>query len=154
MTSITKIFHFEMAHAIYDYPGACRNIHGHSYILHVSITNIEGVNGYFPGTGMIFDFKELKRIVNEAVLRKLDHQLVLSEKYVKMNNVSGMENLFEMEAEPTAENLLRLIRKKLEPFFPGNMKLVKLLLYETKDSYAEWINTDMHMARDKKSVFR
>ena len=38
MLKLTKIFHFEMAHAIHGYAGACKHIHGHSYELHVTVT--------------------------------------------------------------------------------------------------------------------
>lgn len=129
-----------MAHAIQDYPGACSMIHGHSYELHVSVTTDEQQDGYISSTGILFDFKDLKRIVNESILKNFDHQLVLSEKYIRANKLTDMKNLYVMEAEPTAENLLYFIRKKLEPELPENIKLQGLKIYETKDSYAEWKN--------------
>ena len=141
MISITKIFHFEMAHAIYGYPGACSNIHGHSYELHVSVTAATLTDEYIPSTGILFDFKELKKAVKESVINIFDHQLVLSEKYIHSKDVNpDTENLYVFDTEPSAENLLVFIRNKLEMVFPPEIRLVCLKLYETKESYATWTN--------------
>lgn len=143
MISLTKIFHFEMAHAIHGYSGACKNIHGHSYELHVSVSSAIKVTDYIPSPGFLIDFKEIKKLVTEAIIRKFDHQLVLSEGYIEMNkNLMAADNLFVFEAEPTAENLLICIRKTLEKQLPENIRLTHLKLFETKDSYAEWVADD------------
>jgi len=145
MLRLTKIFHFEMAHAIEGYPGACRNIHGHSYELHVSVTtrNNSGDN-YFPSPGILLDFKELKQLVNTAIMNKFDHQLILSEQFIQNREpILPHENTFVLEVEPTAENLLIFIRRNLETVLPDGIELASLKLFETKDSYAEWINDNI-----------
>jgi len=130
-----------MAHAIHGYNGACKNIHGHSYELHVKVTAGYESNGYIASPGFILDFKELKLWVNNAVIKKFDHKLVLSSTYLGKNPAIKMhENLVTWEMEPTAENLLINIAKKLGEDLPTNVQLVKLKLFETKDSYAEWTN--------------
>ncbi|MBP8764389.1 MAG: 6-carboxytetrahydropterin synthase [Ferruginibacter sp.] len=78
MLSVTKIFRFEMAHALYGYAGKCKNIHGHSYVLHVTVTSLVNKQGSLPAPGLIFDFKDLKKIVDDLILQNLDHQLVFS----------------------------------------------------------------------------
>ncbi len=139
MVSVTKIFHFEMAHAIHGYRGACKNIHGHSYELHVSVASNKVYEGYFPAPGFVIDFKELKKTVTSAIIENLDHKLILSRNFLSANaSFSTQENLVIWEEEPTAENLLVFISQKLFSKFPAEIKLVKLKLYETKDSYAEW----------------
>ncbi len=141
MMHITKIFHFEMAHAINDYSGACKNIHGHSYELHVTITTEKPTDGYLPSPGFIFNFKELKRIVSSAVIETLDHKLIVSRSFIEKNSgIELQENLAVWEAEPSAENLLIYIRDIMKNKLPGGVILASLKLYETKDSYAEWIN--------------
>jgi len=141
MLSLTKIFHFEMAHAIHGYNGACRNIHGHSYELHVKVTAGNGTSGFIPSPGFIVDFKELKCWVNDAVINEFDHKLVLSDAYLAKNPaIELQENLVKWKVEPTAENLLIYIAQMLGEQFPCNIKLVNLKLFETKDSYAEWTN--------------
>lgn len=141
MLSLTKIFHFEMAHAIHGYPGACKNIHGHSYELHVTVTAKAHHPNYIPAPGFILDFKTLKQLVSGAIVQLLDHKLVLSQAFLdNYPALLSQENLVIWEAEPTAENLLIYIREVLLKKLPPGIQLVKLKLYETKDSYAEWVN--------------
>lgn len=140
MISITKIFRFETAHVIYGYDGPCAHIHGHSYELHVKVAARENENGYIPGTGIIIDFKELKSIVQSAIIKKLDHKLVLSKEYLAHTTNHFMDQeVVVFEAEPTAENILIYIRNEIQNLFPSTVRLQKLTLWETKDSYAEWI---------------
>lgn len=130
-----------MAHAIHGYSGACKNIHGHSYELHVSIATGETGNEYLPAPGFIMDFKEIKKCVQSAILDKLDHKIFLSRIYVNRHpGIHNHENLVISHHEPTVENILIHIRDILEHKLPGGIVLAALKLYETKDSYAEWIN--------------
>ena len=139
MLSITKIFHFEMAHAICGYAGACKNIHGHSYELHVTVSAANNENDYIPAPGFMADFKDIKKWVQAIVIEKFDHSLLLSPGFIEANPaVSSLKNLVIFEAEPTAENLLIHTRLMLVNIFPDNLKLIHLKLFETKDSYAEW----------------
>lgn len=139
MIQLTKIFYFEMAHALFGYKGACKNIHGHSYELHVSVTSGKVDDEYIPADGIVFDFKELKQVVRITIIDKLDHSLVLSGKYIEKNSpFPFMDNIFILDAEPTAENLLIFMKKNISAALPAGIKLAGLKLYETKDSYAEW----------------
>ncbi|HEY9343426.1 MAG TPA: 6-carboxytetrahydropterin synthase [Hanamia sp.] len=140
MITITKIFRFEMAHAIFGYTGKCKNIHGHSYILQVTVTKSTSSDGFITGPGFIMDFKELKKIVNEKIIKELDHRLILSGEYLKLNPAfESAENIFKWKIEPSAENILIYIKEQIEMALPEEIKLIKLQLYETADSYAEWI---------------
>jgi 6-pyruvoyltetrahydropterin/6-carboxytetrahydropterin synthase len=140
MITVTKIFRFEMAHAIFGYSGKCKNIHGHSYVLHVTVTNSSGHNDFIPGSGFIMDFKELKKIVNEKVIQELDHRLVLSDEYLKLNRAyESAENILKWNVEPSAENILIYVKQQIETALPEGIKLIRLKLYETADSYAQWI---------------
>lgn len=138
MLKVTKIFRFETAHAIHGYEGLCKNIHGHSYVLHVTV-GIEDYNqDYLPGTGFIIDFKELKKIINEAVVKPFDHALLLSETYLELHpEMRKMENLHVWKMEPSVENMIIYIKNKIIHKFPDGLSLCNLKLYETSDSYAE-----------------
>lgn len=141
MILITKIFHFETAHAIQGHPGACKHIHGHSYELHVTVSGNETKDEYFPGPGFIFDFKELKQFVTESIIKIFDHKLVLSKNYLARHpEINSAENLVTLEVEPTAENLIIYIRRVLSGKLPAVIKLVELKLFETKDSFVRWTN--------------
>ena len=140
MLLLTKIFRFEMAHALHGYPGKCKNIHGHSYKLYVTVKAGEEMHGYIPAPGILLDFKEIKQLVRTTIVNRLDHQLILSGDYIKAHpSIILEDNLLLWEAEPSAENLLIFIRKTLQQKLPDGIELVKLKLYETNDSYAEWV---------------
>jgi 6-pyruvoyltetrahydropterin/6-carboxytetrahydropterin synthase len=140
MLQLTKIFHFETAHALHGYAGACKNIHGHSYELHVTVSSVNDYQNYITAPGFMIDFKEIKKLVNILVVEKFDHKVILSKDFLSDNpSFSSQENLVIFEAEPTAENLLIYILGNIQKDLPSNIQLVKLKLYETNDSYAEWI---------------
>ncbi len=144
MLLLTKIFHFEMAHAIFSYKGACKNIHGHSYQLHVTVSS-DNNDDYLPSPGFIIDFKEIKKLVMVSVIEYFDHKLILSRCFLLANpSFTSQENLVIWEAEPTAENMLLFIKNKLIEKLPEVVKLENLKLYETNDSYAEWKNNVIH----------
>lgn len=139
MLRVTKIFRFETAHAIYGYQGSCRNIHGHSYVLHVTVQPAAGTDGYIAAPGFVIDFKDLKRIVNDAVVDRFDHCIILSKTYLAAHpELASLENMEIWEVEPTAENILLYVKDKLVASLPQDVKLHQLKLYETADSYAEW----------------
>jgi len=139
MISITKIFRFEAAHAIYTYPGSCQNIHGHSYELQVTVHPKQESDGFIPGLGITLDFKVLKACVQESVIKVLDHKLILSKAYLaNVKNEFSPSELFVFEHEPTAENLLVFSRNQIRAALPESVGLKSLRLYETRDSFADW----------------
>ncbi len=140
MISITKIFRFETAHAIHQYQGSCKNIHGHSYELHVTVRAKEKIDGYVKGLGIIYDFKELKAIVQAHIVKTLDHKLLLSKAYLTANKqILLSEEVVVFEEEPTAENILIFARDQIHAALPSHIELHSLKLWETRDSYAEWV---------------
>lgn len=130
-----------MAHAIHGYAGACKNIHGHSYELEVTVSGCTTKDEYIPAPGFIIDFKELKQIVTDSIIRMIDHKLVLSQDYIAEHpSIRSQENLVMLAAEPTAENLLIHFQQILLQVLPSGSKLVELKLYETKGSFARWMD--------------
>ena len=140
MLQVTKIFYFEMAHAIHGYSGQCKHIHGHSYELRITVSAKDQSAHYLPATGFVIDFKELKQLVINNVIIALDHKLVLSRDYVSSHpGIHSEENLFLFDVEPSAENLLLFIKNHLQTALPASLHLAGLKLFETKDSYASWV---------------
>ena len=74
---ITKHFDFEAAHALHGYDGKCKNIHGHSYQLYVTIIGTPIEEKDHPKKGMVLDFGDLKRIVKQEIIDVYDHSIVL-----------------------------------------------------------------------------
>ncbi|MFC2086914.1 6-pyruvoyl tetrahydropterin synthase family protein [Bacteroidota bacterium] len=138
---LTKQFDFEMAHALWNYDGPCKNIHGHSYKLYVTVigTPIDDVN--HVKNGMLIDFGELKQIVNEVIISRFDHSLVIFEKS-KHDLLSKIEQMFEkyeiLKFQPTCENLIIYFAELLRKTLPSTVQLYSLKLVETSTSFAEW----------------
>ena len=88
---LTKEFSFESAHALDGYDGLCREIHGHSYRLFVTIKGEPSCEENDPKLGMVMDFGDLKRIVNREIVDRLDHSFVLrdSEQNVELKALLG-----------------------------------------------------------------
>ncbi len=132
MLSITKLFHFEAGHRLSNYDGPCKNIHGHSYKLHITITG-EKLNN-----GILIDFKVLKKIVETVVINDMDHSLLLKRNEL---NLTATENLGSkilwLDEDPTAEYLVTYIGSKIKDELPEGIKLLRLRLYETDSCYAE-----------------
>ena len=139
---LTRLFTFEMAHALPAYEGKCRNIHGHSY--HLQIT-VEGQPLQQQGAatdGMVMDFHQLKEIVNQRVVDVFDHALVLpSQQQEGMASELGgySAKLIFTHFQPTSENLLIHFAQLLEGAMPEGTRLHSLKLYETESSCAELI---------------
>ena len=140
MLQLTKIFPFETSHDVYGYEGPCRNIHGHSYELHVTVAAPDSGDAFLPPPGFLIDFKELKRIAKAEIVDYFDHKMVLSKAYLASHpEIKEHENLVVWEYEPSAENILLYTRQQLKKVLPAHIKIKALRLYETKTSYAEWI---------------
>ena len=138
---ITKAFKFEMAHALKGYDGRCRNIHGHTYELKVTVAGNLVFDKNSPKLGMVMDFGDLKKIVKEAIVDKYDHSLVL---YNKMPEslIAELKNNFERiilkDYNPTSEMMLLDFVKTIQARLPENVTLKRMFLRETTTSYAEW----------------
>jgi len=141
---ITKEFNFEMAHALYGYDGPCKNIHGHSYRLSVTIKGQPIKDPNNVKHGMVMDFTELKTIV-KPIIDKLDHATILNAKspHKKLSEENVLfEKLVLVNYQPTCENMLLDIAEQIIKQLPAEVKLHHLRLQETATSYAEWYADD------------
>jgi len=142
---ITKMYDFEMAHVLKDYDGPCRNIHGHSYKLFVTITGTPINDPDSPKKGMVMDFKDLKAIVKTRIVNRFDHALVInSETDPAMieSMKKHMENVIQVDYQPTCENLVADFAGIIKSLLPDHVQLHNLRLWETATSYSEWFAED------------
>ena len=142
---ITREFSFEMAHVLQNYDGPCRNVHGHSYRLFVTLSGIPVSDAENPKNGMVMDFTDLKNIVVGKIINRFDHSVVISsdfnrEKRKMMENTFG--NTVVVDYQPTCENLVADFAGILKRELPAGISLHSLRLYETAKSYAEWFAAD------------
>ncbi|MFI3258828.1 MAG: 6-carboxytetrahydropterin synthase [Rikenellaceae bacterium] len=143
---LTKEFSFETAHALQGYSGACRDIHGHSYRLFVTVVGepIEDVES--ANYGMVIDFGRLKGIVNEQVVSRLDHAFVLRQSAESEAVVEAIgavyRNVVLTHYQPTCENMLADFAHRIASQLPAGVELHSLKLHETATSFAEWYRDD------------
>ena len=140
---ITKEFRFEGAHALPGYNGKCRNIHGHSYLMYVTVKgeNLNGTNS--PKEGMVVDFKQLKAIVNENIVDVLDHALIMhAASPLSQELAQAYPNVIMVDFQPSTENLICWFAQVLSGKLPQGVELFSIKLYETAGSFAEWYASD------------
>ena len=138
---ITKEFKFEMAHALLGYDGPCRDIHGHSYSLRVTVSGQPITDENNPKLGMVMDFGDLKKIVREAIINEFDHALVLNKKmpeHIVFEMRKHFGHIILLDYQPTSELMIVDFAKRIKNRLPKNISLTYLLLRETVTSYAEW----------------
>lgn len=104
---ITKEFTIDSAHQLDWHQEKCKNLHGHTYKLAVTL------RGGLNKNGVVIDFREIKSIVQTQVIDKLDHRF-----------------LNDIIKNPTAENIAIWIWQRLKP----HLNLYEIKLYETPDS--------------------
>ncbi|MEG1554801.1 MAG: 6-carboxytetrahydropterin synthase [Rikenellaceae bacterium] len=143
---LTKQFTFEMAHALDGYDGSCRHIHGHSYILYVTIIGEPVSNTSDPKCGMVIDFKVLKEIINRLVIDRYDHALVCNSNSSKLSLFKSMSLEFGkvvfVDYQPTCENMITHIAEEVSKELPCGVALHHIKLHETATSFAEWYLSD------------
>lgn len=142
---VTKEFRFEMAHALWNYDGLCKNIHGHSYIMQVTVIGEPNSDVNDVKYGMVIDFGDLKKIVNESIVNRMDHSLVISERS-KHDTLLQTEQMFDRRHitpyQPTCENMVVEFAKIIRKLLPQNVELYSIKLWETANSHAEWNRDD------------
>jgi len=138
---ITKEFKFETAHALPGYDGLCKNIHGHSYELLVTVAGYPIEEKDHPKRGMVMDFGDLKKIVRKLIVEPFDHALVLRSD-VSESLVTELKKHYEklilLDYQPTSEMMLNDFAGRIKTDLPKNVELKHLMLRETVTSYAEW----------------
>lgn len=143
---LTKEFSFEAAHALEGYDGRCREIHGHSYRLFITIKGEPESDPDSPKYGMVMDFGELKRIVNEQIIDRLDHSFMMRRtpdaEAVAHELSYRFERVVLTDYQPTTENLLSDFAERLLGALPDDVELCKLRLHETATSFGEWYASD------------
>ena len=143
---ITKQFNFETGHALYGYDGKCRNVHGHSYKLSVTVIGTPITDNTNVKFGMVIDFSDLKKIVLEEVVDVFDHATVFNKNtpHVELANELSTRghHVILVDYQPTSENMVVDFAEKIKSRLPQDINLFSLRLQETESSFAEWFASD------------
>ncbi|CAN5178284.1 6-carboxytetrahydropterin synthase [soil metagenome] len=143
---ITKQFSFETGHALYGYDGKCKNVHGHSYKLSVTVIGTPINDNTNVKYGMVIDFGDLKKIVKSEIVDVFDHATVFNKNTPHVDLAKELEsrdhNVILVNYQPTSENMVIDFAEKIKNRLPGNIQLHSLRLQETETSFAEWFAGD------------
>ncbi|WP_158961812.1 6-pyruvoyl trahydropterin synthase family protein [Myroides fluvii] len=143
---ITKQFTFETGHALYGYDGKCRNVHGHSYKLAVTVIGTPITDSTNVKFGMVIDFSDLKKIVKEEIVDLFDHATVFNKNTPHVELAQELKDrghhVILVDYQPTSENMVIDFANKIKNRLPENLALYSLRLQETDSSYAEWFQSD------------
>jgi 6-pyruvoyltetrahydropterin/6-carboxytetrahydropterin synthase len=143
---ITKKFSFETGHALYGYDGKCKNVHGHSYKLSVTVIGSPIENRNDVKFGMVIDFTDLKKIVKEEIVDQFDHATVFNETTPHVELAHELKNrghhVILVDYQPTSENMVIDFAQRIIGRLPADITLFSLKLQETDSSFAEWYASD------------
>ncbi len=143
---ITKRFTFEAGHALFGYDGKCKNVHGHSYKLSVTVIGSPIENPSDPKFGMVIDFGDLKKIVNKEVVDPFDHATVFNMQTPYSELAYELEKrglkVIMVDYQPTSELMVVDFAEKIQKQLPEHLKLFSLKLEETETCFAEWYTSD------------
>jgi len=143
---ITKQFSFETGHALYGYDGKCKNVHGHSYKLSVTVIGKPIVDRSNVKFGMVIDFTDLKKIVKEEIVDQFDHATVFNETTPHIELAKELKtrghHVILVDYQPTSENMVIDFAQRIKNRLPEGITLFSLKLQETETSFAEWFASD------------
>ena len=135
MTTVTKSVKFDAAHILTNHQGLCKNLHGHTYRVDLSVTQQED-----DKSDMVIDFKDLKSVATSVICDRFDHAFVYSTASEGESEIASVVEKHGMRTvalpfRSTAENLARYFFGELKPLIPG---LSSVKVWETADSCAEF----------------
>ena len=143
---ITKEFSFETGHALYGYDGTCRNVHGHSYRLSVTVIGTPIQDTSHVKYGMVIDFGDLKKIIKEEIVDVFDHTTVFNKNTPHLELAMELrkrgQDVILADYQPTIENMVIDFAQKIKKRLPDTIYLHSLKLRETATSFAEWYAAD------------
>lgn len=135
---ITKEYRFCAAHRLMHHKGRCANIHGHNYVVRVTVDRIfESID---EETGMVADFSEVRAILSR-VFDPYDHSIILNEEDPILQKIEelGAFRVRSLPGEPTAENMCRFFSQPVEQLLrEKDLSLCILSIQETEGNSAEF----------------
>ena len=142
MLTITRKLEFDAGHRIPDHNSQCRNLHGHRYALHLTLTGKIVTQAGRSDRGMIMDFSDIKALANQHLVEEWDHAFLVYEHDQPVR--AFLDSLPDhktvvLDRIPTVENLAQIAFERLQTVFDNEtgLRLVKVTLYETPNCWAE-----------------
>ncbi|VTT99895.1 Uncharacterized protein OS=Pirellula staleyi (strain ATCC 27377 / DSM 6068 / ICPB 4128) GN=Psta_4202 PE=4 SV=1: PTPS [Gemmataceae bacterium] len=131
MFKVTKEIYFCYGHRLLDYPGKCRNLHGHNG---KAVVTLEAPA--LDKLGMVIDFTDIKRVIGAWIDEALDHRMILHRDDPALPELRRLgEPVVVLDVNPTAENLAKLI---FDHAVANNLPVTEVTLWETETSFATY----------------
>jgi 6-pyruvoyltetrahydropterin/6-carboxytetrahydropterin synthase len=142
--TLTKTFRFEASHVLPKHPGKCSRLHGHSWVLDVTVDGPLNEQ-----TGFVVDYGELKAVVEDYIISKVDHYH-LGYGWVRLVDSDHQRTnttclILGDKFYPSSENLViafaEILRGPIQALRMG-VDLLKLTLHETCTCECTWIREE------------
>lgn len=141
---ITTRLEFDAGHRIPNHNSQCRNLHGHRYVIEITLSGNIISEENTSENGMVMDFSDVKRIAREHVVDRWDHAfLVYKNDQVVLDFLNSLPNhkTVIFHQVPTAENMateaFKILQRLYQDTFGNQLKLSRIRLYETPNSWAD-----------------
>jgi len=142
---ITRRLEFDAGHRIPDHASQCKHLHGHRYVIEISLTGDIIHKDGDPANGMVMDFGEIKQIAKRELVDHWDHAFLAYRNDTPI--VDFLDSLPDhktilLDAVPTAENLaliaFRILDAHYTDSFGNHLRLERVRLYETPNCWADF----------------
>lgn len=141
---ITRRLEFDAGHRIPHHGGQCKHLHGHRYVIEVTLRGAVQEKHGDADEGMVLDFGDIKKITNEHIVDRWDHAFIVAKDDLVLvnflNAIPGHKTVV-IDLIPTVENLAKIAFETLEPLFQknysGRLSLHRVRLYETPNCWAD-----------------
>lgn len=144
MLTITRKLEFDAGHRIPDHRSQCRNLHGHRYVLEITLQGDLVETEGAPDRGMVMDFADVKALASEHLVDKWDHAFLVYEGDTQvrdfLDSMAGHKTVV-LDRIPTVENLaavaFEILANVYDAHYGVNLRLHKVRLYETPNCWAD-----------------
>lgn len=144
MLTITRKLEFDAGHRIPNHKSECRNVHGHRYVMHITLTGKVRDKKGSSSEGMLMDFSEVKKLAQTHLVSHWDHAFLVYEQDLAvrqfLDTLPGHKTVV-VDRIPTVENLAQIafdtLREVYETHYDSGLTLQSIKLYETPNAWAE-----------------
>lgn len=144
MLTITRKLEFDAGHRIPDHRSQCRNLHGHRYVLEITLRGDVVETEGAPDRGMVMDFADVKSLAMEHLVNRWDHAFLVFEGDTRVREF--LESMADhktvvLDRIPTVENLAAIafdiLAQVYDAHYGVNLRLHQVRLYETPNCWAD-----------------
>lgn len=146
---VTRRLEFDAGHRIPDHRSQCRHLHGHRYVLEVTLAGEIISKEGDPANGMVMDFSEIKLLAKGRLVDLWDHAFLVYEgdtKVVEFLDTLPEHKTVVLDCIPTAENLaekaFRILDAVYQDTYGNHLRLERVRLYETPNCWADAVSRD------------